>query len=193
MRLIILLAITTTACAFYILHPLMRSKHAKMNEIGTFLLFLLPIAAISLYLALGNPDISSKPALFETKGPRYEYRMMIKQEMDIMQDLAHNPADRNIMIALGTLRLQTARPDEAIDILQIAHERFPKDDLVKEELGAAHYAAALTDLRDPEMNAQKQNKIENHFKEALRFTPPKALFRATLESDYERFTQMQNQ
>ncbi len=197
MRLIILLAITTTACVFYILHPLMRSKHAKMNEIGTVLLFLIPICTIFIYIFLGSPDIASKPALFETQGPRYEYRALIKQEMDIMHDLAAHPNDRDIMIALSTIRLQTARPDEAIDILEIALGSHPDDRLIKAELGAAHYAAAITALNAQQINAPYLNaqqgaplshaNIEAHFKNALHYTPKNALFREELEKNYATF------
>lgn len=187
MRLMILLAIITAACTFYILHPLMKSRHGKMNEIGMFFLFALPIAAVLLYGLLGAPDIASRPALFETKGPRYEYRSMIRQEMEIMESLAHDPENRNIMMTLGTLRLQTGRPMDAIDILKIALDLYPDDRLLAEELGAAHYAAALTLMRAPEQMPQTRTKTLGHFESALHYTPNKALLYETIKKDFENF------
>ena len=188
MRLMILLAITTTACAFYILHPLMKSRHAKLNEMGTFLLFAMPIAAVVMYLFLGSPDIASRPALFETSGPRHDYRVLIKKEMDMMHELARDPDSRNIMVAIGTLRLQTGRPDEAVNILRTAQEQYPKDRLVKEELGAAHYAAAVMMLQSvPALDPQSHAAINNHFVSALHYTPKDALFRKELENNYREF------
>lgn len=188
MRLMILLAITTTACMFYILHPLMKSKHAKLNEMGTFLLFAMPIAALILYLLLGSPDIASRPALFETTGPRHEYRMVIKKEMDLMHELARHPDDRNIMVTIGTLRLQTGRPGEAIDILRTALDQHPDDRLVAEELGAAHYAAAIMMLQNlVKIDPESRLTIGNHFENAIHYTPKDALFRQELEDNYSAF------
>lgn len=185
MKLIILFSIITALCAFYLFHPLMKSRHKAMQKRGKIAIILFPLAALMIYLWLGNPEFPSHPALFEKTGPRAEQRALMRKEMDLMKQLARAPDNAKIVMALGAVRLETGRPEEAIQILQMGHQQHPDNSYLTEELAAAHYAAALISIR----MGEERGRALSHFGQAVALTPKDALFRKQLEADYKAFKQ----
>jgi tetratricopeptide (TPR) repeat protein len=155
----------------------------KQKLQGWLLLTLITMAAMGLYLARGSPRIPSAPALFETEGPRFEQRQLVKKERELTRASAAAPEDASLLFELGALRMQNGRLEEAIAVLSAAHDKDPAREDITTKLGAAHYAAALAAffLEDNREQAQK------HFDKALEIAPKDAPYREKLLQDIKKF------
>jgi len=102
MNIIIAAALLTALTAGWLVHPLMKADE-KSRRAGLLILFVLPLAALGLYLAAGSPDMPSRPALFETDGPNAAIRALARQEQDAMKKLAAAPDDAGVRAELGEI------------------------------------------------------------------------------------------
>lgn len=102
MKVIIAAALLTALAAGWLVHPLMQAGK-KSRRAGLLILLLLPLAALGLYMAAGNPDTPSRPALFETEGPHAALRALARQEQDAMKKLAAAPDDAAAQAELGEI------------------------------------------------------------------------------------------
>lgn len=171
-------AIMTVLVIVILLAPLMLGGPSRQVQ-GWALLGFMTLAAMGIYLWRGSPDIPSQPALFQTSGPAFEQRASVKKEMALMQQLAQKPEDTALMLELGTVRLQNGRIEPAIAILSAALEMEPQSDALRVKLGAAHYAAALSQYL---LENSKARALE-HFEKALAIAPEDAPYREKMLRD----------
>lgn len=171
-------AIMTVLVIVILLAPLMLGGAARQVQ-GWVMLAFMTLAAMGLYLWRGSPDVPSQPALFQTSGPAFEQRASVKKEMALMQELAQKPEDTALMLELGAVRLQNGRIDQAIAILSAALEKEPESQPLRVKLGAAHYAAALSQIL---LENSKARALE-HFEKALAIAPDDAPYRDRLLRD----------
>jgi cytochrome c-type biogenesis protein CcmH/NrfG len=86
-----------------------------------------------------------------------------------MEALASEPNNVKLLLILGTLRIQSGHPEDAIDILTHAQKIAPKNPDILEALGAAHYQLSLIYKMQPRPEAQKLSR--EHLAKALAITP----------------------
>lgn len=102
MKVIVAAALLTALTAGWLVHPLMKGD-GKSRRAGLVILFILPLAALGLYLAAGSPDMPSRAALFETETPGAAIRALSRQEQDAMKKLAAAPDDPAVRAELGEI------------------------------------------------------------------------------------------
>ncbi len=181
MMVMILAALLTAATVIILLTPLM--LRPDKGRQGWLLLAAISLGAMGIYLAQGAPGLPSQPAMFETNGENFERRELVKQELAAMEALAGAPQDVEKMLALGSIRMQTGRLQQAISVLNMARAHAPDHDGVREKLGAAHYAAALSTL----LLDEDRSQAARHFNEALAVAPATAPYRERLLRDMQAF------
>lgn len=175
-------ALLTIFAIVILLAPLMLGNR-RQKILAWLLLVTLTVSTMGLYLWRGTPDLPSEPALFETQGPRFETRQRIRQEIALTRELAASPEDTALMLALGTVRLQNGRLEEAIAVLSAAHRQEPGHSGISTKLGAAHYAAALAAF----LLEDNRALAEEHFEKARELAPPDAPYREKLLRDMAKF------
>ena len=147
------------------LHPLMKTNPKQAWPI----LIACAIFSLALYLAIGSPDTSSAPAMFETSGERNDARMNSRRELIVMEALAGQPDNIKLLLELGTIRIEANHPDEALEVLLRARQIAPKDQRVAEALGAAYFKRAILYKMQPRDEAQKLARL--NLDKALAVTP----------------------
>lgn len=182
MILMILLALLCAAVLALALHPVMTGADKRK---GMMLLTGGAAMALALYLFAGSPDTPSAPAAFETSGPRHDQRVASQRELVLLEALSGAPDHVPLLVELGTVRIQAGHPQDALEPLDHANTLSPRDPLILEALGAAHYALALEYAMQPRKDARKMT-IE-HFEKALKLTPEKAEFYPRLKADRDAF------
>lgn len=182
MIIIITLALICAVILAIVLHPVMTGENARL---GWRLLIGMAVAAIGIYLAVGSPDAQTAPAAFEQSGPRYEQRLASQRELVILEGLSGAPDHVPFLLELGTVRIQSGHPQDALEPLERAQTLQPKDTHIQEALGAAHYAIALTYAIQPRKDARPM--AISHFEKALKITPKKAEFYQRLRDDMQNY------
>lgn len=181
---ITIIAFLTALAVFYLLVGVNTPKHHKI-----IIILVIPLGVLSLYLFLGNPDVPSSSALFEQTGPRAERRALVKKELVLMDTLSNEPDNVDLMLALGAVRVRNGRLNDAISILEAALELDTKNKDIRTELGAAYYAAALSEIvlqENPD-----QNQMTELLQKSLKVAPPDAPYIKKLKQDLKRF-QLEN-
>jgi len=171
-------AIMTVLVIVILLAPLMLGDKKQQMQ-GWTLLSVMTLCVMGIYLWRGSPDIPAQPALFQKSGPAFEQRASVKKELALMQQVAAAPQDTALMLELGSVRLQNGRIDQAIAILDAALAKDPKSEPIRIKLGAAHYAAALSQIL---IENSKTRSLE-HFEKALEIAPKDAPYREKLLKD----------
>lgn len=164
----IVIALAALFCAIILalaLHPLMVTNPKQAWRI----LIVFPVLALGLYLAIGSPDLSSAPALFETAGDRHDARMNGRRELIVLEALAGQPDNIALLLELGTIRIEANHPDEALEVLLRARTLAPKDQRIAEAIGAAYFKRAIFYKMQPRAEAQKLSKM--NLDKALAITP----------------------
>ncbi|GEM_PF-1690058 len=174
-------AIMTVIVIVILLAPMMLGGPARQMQ-GWALLAIMTLSAMGIYLWRGSPDIPSMPALFQTSGPAFEQRAAVKKEMALMRQLAEKPDDAALMFELGVIQLQNGRLDTAIATLGAALTKDPGSEKIRLKLGAAHYAAALSEI----LLENSQSRALEHFEKALKIAPENAPYRDKMLRDMEQ-------
>jgi len=171
---IILCGLLSAFVCAWLVHPLMMTTQTRKS--GIIIMAAVAVLGFAIYIFIGHPDLPAQPALFETQGPRAEERALTGQELTFMQALAEDPTDMDMMLALGSVRIQAGRTDDAIAILNVAAAQDPKNNDVKLGLGAAYYRKGMQALReDNDTNTALMN-----FDRALQVAPKDAIYREHL-------------
>ncbi len=174
----VFLAILCAGVLATALHPMMIQKKQGRSWL---LLTGMACTAFALYIALGSPDVKMAPALFETSGTRFEQRLASQRELIILEALSGNQDHVPLLLELGTVRIQGGHPQDALQPLERALKNQPSNINVKEALGAAHYALALTYAIQPRKDAKPM--ALSHFETEVKFTPKSADFYQRLHND----------
>jgi cytochrome c-type biogenesis protein CcmH/NrfG len=179
MTVVILCAILTAAAVSWVVHPLMKNKDTR--RMGLAIVCIVAPGAILTYLMIGHPDIPSQAALFETTGPRTAARALTGKELSLMQQVAADPDNVKLMVALGDVRLKAGRWEDALAILDTAHGKTPADRDVNLELGAAHDEAAAVLLNRDNDRAGAVDQLQ----QARAIAPKDAPYLPQVERDIQ--------
>jgi tetratricopeptide (TPR) repeat protein len=182
MTIIITLALLCAVILAVALHPVMTGDQSRL---GWRLLVGMAVAAVGIYMAVGSPDAKTAPAAFEHSGPRYEQRLASQRELVILEGLSGAPDHVPFLLELGTVRIQSGHPQDALEPLERAQALKPKDQSIQEALGAAHYAIALTYAIQPRKDARPM--ALKHFEKALKITPKSTEFYQRLRDDVKNY------
>lgn len=182
MIIIITLALLCALILAIALHPLM---NAEKSSLGWRLMLGMAVTALGIYMFVGSPDAVTAPALFETSGPRHEQRLANQRELVILEALSGAPDHVPLLLELGTVRIQAGHPQDALDPLTRAQKLQPENGNIKEAIGAAHYALALTYAMQPRKDARTM--ALKHFEDALKITPRGSEFYQRLRDDSQNY------
>jgi len=162
-------------CAFatiYLIAPVATS-HLKL---GYALMILIPCVTLGLYMRLGAPGLMAQPAMFDTNENRLNARAMASDELETMRALSENPDDTLLIMRLAGLRIGQGRFDEATGLLKASIPKFPEDDNLKMQLGAALMAKGLLQAESGDYSAALLT-----LEESKSAAPPSAPFYADIE------------
>lgn len=136
---ITLCAILCAVASIALIAPIAHSH----KRLGYALMMVIPCAALGLYMLFGAPGLPSRPALFDTDEARTQARAMAREELEAMKELSHSPDDVMAYMRLAGLRIGQGKFDEAVNLLTTAIDRFPDDDNLKMQRGAALLAKGI--------------------------------------------------
>ncbi len=109
--------ILTAACCIWIFRPLRTPRGFFATS------FMCALAALSIYMLLGNPGIPAHPAK-----PNPQAQADMHQEAAFMESLQKNPRDADAMIRLAALRVVQDRAVEGTEkLLDRASAIAPED------------------------------------------------------------------
>ncbi|MEZ0261151.1 MAG: tetratricopeptide repeat protein [Alphaproteobacteria bacterium] len=93
--------------------PLLKHGNATDKRLAITLSCALPLAALALYLALGNPDLAGRPAVLEDPLGMVEREAALMAERPLRTLLEENPEDIGALIKLGVLYMRLNNYSEA--------------------------------------------------------------------------------
>lgn len=156
---------------------LIRCLSREHRRFAILVLIFLPLLSFGLYLWRGEPGLSGAPAFFEAKeSPRAQKRALAQQELALIQALAQQPDNLNLMLSLGSLRVKIGRPEDAIVILEQGLEKAPENEEILTEIGAAYYALGISDLL---LSGDRVKALKN-MEQSLKYAPENAPYRKEL-------------
>lgn len=183
MNTIILCALICSACTLYLIAPVA----ATHKRVCYLLICLLPCLALGIHLMIGSSGLPSQPAMFDTDPARIDARRAVTEELEAMRDLSVDPENVTLMMRLAGIRIGQGKFDEAITLLESGAEKFPDNQDIKLQLGAAYFAKGLL-LAE---TGQKEQSVQT-LQKALEKTPENAPFLDVLKKILEKISQDTN-
>lgn len=168
MILFVITAIVTAIIMVVLSDPLMKS--ATTWQSGIKLLITGAICVLALYLFLGSPDTPSRAAAFETPdNPRAQIRLKQQEELVLLQALSGEPDNTGLLLRLGTIQIESGRPQDAIPHLTRANALRPDNADIQLALAAAYFSNGLKIAEEKKAGAMDAARKE--MEAALKFAP----------------------
>ena len=168
---IILCAVLCAAATLTLIAPVARTR----PRLCYALMVIIPCASLGLYLFLGAPGLPSQPALFDTDPQNLEARALVSEELEAMKALSEDPDNIMNIMRLAGLRIGQGHFEDAERLLRASITRFPDEENLKMQLGAALFAHGLL-LAENQDFPNSILKLED----ALEITPEAAPFRTDI-------------